>query len=130
MRNSNGLLIVYDACNSLSFEKVDYWLKLSRQHLGDDCTIYLLGNKSDLIKKNAKNRKVSLELVTKYVIENNIDYWTECSALENENLQDMFVKFYLDIYRKQKKILENSTKSFTKIYQTRENSYTKSNECC
>ena len=130
MRNSNGLLIVYDACNSQSFEKVDYWLKLSRQHLGEECSIYLLGNKSDLIKKNSKNRKVSLDIVSKYVIENNIDYWTECSALENENLQDTFVKFYLDIYKKQKKLLENSTKSFTKVYQTRENSYTKSNECC
>lgn len=97
MRNSNGVLIVYDICNQNSFDKVDFWLKSVRQVSKENTTIYLFGNKYDLVKENPKNRKVEKELVSKYVLENNIDYWVECSALKNENLNDTFVKFYLGI---------------------------------
>lgn len=95
MRNADGVILVYDINSSSSFDKIGFWLKAVRQVTKENTTIFLFGNKLDLVKENSKFRKVSKEKVASFVTENNIDYWIECSAKYNENLCDTFVKFYL-----------------------------------
>lgn len=95
MRNSNGIILVYDITNINSFEKVDYWLKSVRQVSREDSTVYLLGNKIDLTKDYPKCRKVNQEIVSKFITENGVDYWVECSAKDNLNLDGTFHKFYM-----------------------------------
>lgn len=129
MRNSNGVFLVYDINNFSSFEKLDFWLKQIKQVTAEDTTIYLLGNKLDLVKENPNNRKVEKEFVSKFVIENNINYWIECSAKNKENLSDTFEKFYLEVYMKHKGNLEENSKTFTKIYKHHETGNIKNN-CC
>ena len=98
MRNSNGILLVYDITNYNSFEKVDFWLKAIRHCSTEKIVIYLFGNKLDLIQENPKHRKVDIDIVSKYVEENEIEYWVECSAKNDENLKDTFKNFYQGIY--------------------------------
>ncbi len=95
MRNSDGVILVYDICNYSSFEKAAFWLKAVRQVTKDNITIFLLGNKLDLVQDNPRSRKVSKEKVALFITENKIDYWIECSAKTNENLSDTFSKFYM-----------------------------------
>ena len=63
-------------------------------------------NKLDLLKTNNSTtintltnsiksmRRVSLEKVSSYVEENNINYWVECSAKTGENIEETFKRFY------------------------------------
>jgi GTPase SAR1 family protein len=94
MRNADGVILVYDINSPSSFEKVNVWLNAVRQVTKENTTIFLLGNKVDLVSENKAFRRVLHEKVSSYVSDNAIDYWTECSAKTGENLKDTFVRFY------------------------------------
>lgn len=109
MRNADGVILVYDINSPSSFDKVNYWLNSVREVSKENTTIYLFGNKIDLLKSNnsitinsvstsnRNMRRVSLEKVIKYVEEKKIDHWIECSAKTGEMISDTFKRFYLGI---------------------------------
>jgi small GTP-binding protein len=67
----NGVIIVYDITNKTSFDNVSKWLiKIQKYKIMDDTIIYLIGNKSDLIKSDLNKREVSSEDAIKWTKEN------------------------------------------------------------
>lgn len=130
MRNADGVILVYDINNSLSFEKVNFWLKAVRQVTKESTTVYLFGNKLDLVQENKNFRKVPIEKVLKYISDNKISNWVECSAKLNINLKESFEKFYMEVYNKQKIEMEQRTKSLTDLYQTSIGNYPKFKQNC
>lgn len=53
-RDSNGAILVYDITDEDSFAKVKNWVKELRKMLGQDISLCIVGNKSDM----EKNRNV------------------------------------------------------------------------
>jgi GTPase SAR1 family protein len=94
MRNADGAVIVYDITSDASFKAVNYWLQSLRQVADEDICVYLIGNKYDLVKEVDINRRVSLETIQDYIKNENISYWTECSAKLNYNIKNTFDRFY------------------------------------
>ena len=83
-RGGHGVAIVYDITNRESFERVNHWANLMREHANEAVEMMILGNKSDL-----ENREVSVsegaELATKYEA-----LWWETSAMSSENVETAF----------------------------------------
>ena len=55
-RKAKGAIIVYDVSNRQSFASVERWLKDVRQLAESDCTILVLGNKTDVDNKPPVNK--------------------------------------------------------------------------
>ncbi|KGG52329.1 hypothetical protein DI09_189p10 [Mitosporidium daphniae] len=47
-RGASGALLVYDITKQSSFDSIPRWLEELRAHAGEDVTVMLVGNKSDL----------------------------------------------------------------------------------
>ncbi|XP_013418808.1 ras-related protein RABA4d-like, partial [Lingula anatina] len=62
-REAQGVIFVYDICNRESFEKLDFFLSEFRQYnsRSDRAVMMLVGNKRDLIGKQAYKREVTPE---------------------------------------------------------------------
>lgn len=81
--------------------------------------IYLMGNKSDLIEEDPSRKKVSWEMIKKFCEYNDVYKSNECSAKLKYNLVEpfeemckgivFFLLFFLEIYRKQKILLEEKS---------------------
>ena len=56
-RDADGALLVYDITDSESFSKVRKWVKELRKIVGEDISITLAGNKSDLEKMRQVDEK-------------------------------------------------------------------------
>jgi len=50
-RDSNGAVLVYDITDEDSFQKVQSWVKELKKMLGEDISLVIAGNKTDLEKK-------------------------------------------------------------------------------
>lgn len=88
VRKCQGLIIVYDATNKPSFDKIETWItKLSNVISLEECQLVLVGNKSDL--QSVVSEDNVKELVKKY---NNInlDYFF-ISAKTNINITESFL---------------------------------------
>ena len=83
-RGGHGVAIVYDIANRQSFERVNHWANLMRDHANEAVEMMILGNKSDL-----DSREVSVlegeELARKYEA-----LWWETSAMSSENVETAF----------------------------------------
>ncbi|MCQ2817471.1 MAG: GTP-binding protein [archaeon] len=107
IRNSDGAFLVYDICEEKSFEDIPYWLNCLRNSADEDMVIYLLGNKTDLIKD--LGRGVPKRKALNYVKDQGLFGFAECSAKTNENIMDAFKNFYQAIYKNQKNKLKEKT---------------------
>ena len=70
------------------------WLNDSKNLSRNECTLCLVGNKSDL-----NNREVAYEEGAKFAQENNILFY-ECSALSGENIEEIFNSITKNIVNK------------------------------
>ncbi len=90
-RDARGALLCYDVSNRLSFENLSKWI----QELEDNCgkvPTLLVGNKIDL------ERQVSRDEGLKFAMEHGF-LFMECSAKTGENIQDMFYKLAIEIFK-------------------------------
>jgi GTPase SAR1 family protein len=71
------------------------WLRELRHFSSPDIKIFLIGNKSDLEEK----REVSLEKGLKFKEENNIDFFLETSAKSGFNIDEIFQKAAVLLYK-------------------------------
>jgi len=53
-RHSNGAILVYDITDKQSFEKVKIWVKELKKMLGNEISLTICGNKSDLRERNVE----------------------------------------------------------------------------
>ena len=69
LRGAQGIILIYDITDRISFELVEIWLSNIKETLSDwetsNYLIMLLGNKLDLVENNIKERAVNIEEVEK-----------------------------------------------------------------
>ena len=104
IRESKGVLMMYDITNLDSFQNIEKWLNDIKNSLGEDNNylIILLGNKLDLVSDNIKDREVETEDAEKLCLDNKIFWGGECSVkdISIEDLKNLFKSFIEEIYKK------------------------------
>ena len=85
IKNTKGVVVVFDLTSKKSFEKVSDWINQVRE-LTSKVPISLFGNKSDL-----SNREVTQEEIDKLCEEQNMIYF-ETSAKNNTGIDEGFKK--------------------------------------
>ena len=132
IRESKGVLMMYDITNLDSFQNIEKWLNDIKNSLGEDNNylIILLGNKLDLVSDNIKDREVETEDAEKLCLDNKIFWGGECSVkdISIEDLKNLFKTFIEEIYKKVGNIndkVENSI-SLKKSHIKKENK----TKCC
>ena len=91
-RGATGALLVYDISRRDTFNHLTRWLDEARQHANPKMVIMLIGNKSDLEK-----REVSFEEGEKFAQENGLIF-LETSAKTAQNVEEAFLKTAQKIY--------------------------------
>jgi small GTP-binding protein len=95
---SSLAILVYSIDNKRSFENLNNWLNEIKSNNNKDIKIFLIGNKIDLI-----NREVSIEMGENFKIDNNLDLFSETSAIENNNnKEDIFIEAIKQLYNENK----------------------------
>ena len=132
IRESKGILMMYDITNLDSFQSIENWLNDIKNSLGENKNylIILLGNKLDLVNDNIKDREVETEDAEKLCLDNKIFWGGECSVkdISIEDLKNLFKTFIEEIYKKVGNIndkVENSI-SLKKSHIKKENK----TKCC
>lgn len=124
IRNADGALIVYDISDISSFKSVDEWKEIVKSSNNDDIVTFLIGNKKDLVNERKINTEKGLSKIEHF------HYFTECSAKTNENILEMFNKFYKMVYERNKgKIIEKRNKNKTLFEMKQRNMEGKCCEC-
>ena len=86
-KNSSLILLVYAINNKESFNDINIWLNDLNNHSITYSFKFLIGNKCDL----ENERTVTINEGKNYAIENKFDLFTECSAKNNINCQQIFI---------------------------------------
>tara|TARA_B100000674_G_C37978072_1_gene980502 strand:+ start:6982 stop:7599 length:618 start_codon:yes stop_codon:yes gene_type:complete len=104
-RGSNGIILVYDVSNRKSFEDIKDWLGELDDHCSKETIKVLVGNKSDV-----EFRSVSIEEAENFAEKYGMSY-IETSAKNNKNIETIFLKLAVDIY----KLSQNNEKKNTDV---------------
>lgn len=91
-RGATGALLVYDISRRDTFNHLTRWLEEARQHANPKMVIMLIGNKSDLEK-----REVAFEEGEKFAKDNGLIF-LETSAKTAQNVEEAFLKTAQKIY--------------------------------
>ena len=92
IKNSQGVLVVFDVTSKESFDHVTQWLKKIRDQK-EKIAIVLMGNKFDL-----PNRAVTKEAAEEFAQKNKLPYF-ESSAKLNQNIKEAFAKVVNEAYK-------------------------------
>ena len=65
-RNAKAALICYDITSKETFDGLSRWIDKITAEADENCAIYILGNKLDIVEQNPAARQVTLEQATKY----------------------------------------------------------------
>ena len=90
--NSSLAIIVYNINDEKSFQNISVWLQDLRQHTDHDLPVFLVGNKSDLEKE------VPSDEANTFSKNNNMVYFTECSAKIGSNVKEIFFEAAKQLY--------------------------------
>lgn len=80
---------MFDVTKEKTFDNVTRWIEDIKYMAEPDLIIMLVGNKIDLVNKDASARKVSKEECKRLAIENNL-LFLETSAFEGTNIISVF----------------------------------------
>lgn len=94
-KNALGVIIVYDITKQESFQNVQNWLNDAKPIAKPNCTICVVGNKSDL----KEERAVQFNEAAKFCQDNELKFF-ECSALTGENIEEVFLQTASSINKK------------------------------
>ena len=133
-RNASLAMMVYAIDNMESFNHIETWLKEVKLQSNPDIKIFLIGNKSDL----EENRKVTTEAAKTFKDENGIHYFSEASAKNGVNAQEVFIEAAKLLYgehlkykeRKFDKNLSDNEKVPMPVKVTKNKNNRKKGGCC
>ena len=117
-KEADGILLIYDIDDKSSFESIEMWIESIRQNMGsNDVSKYamvLIGNKSDLIEEETKEREVT-EDEAKQICEKYDIIWGGEQSIRSigfEELRKLFDEYVIKIYKKigEKKSWKESVK--------------------
>jgi small GTP-binding protein len=98
IRNSNGVLLVYDITNKTSYNTLEYWFKQITNTIAvSDTPIVLVGNKVDL----ENEREIPCDKGEEFAKKHGIRFF-ECSAKSGKNVQEAFNCLIDEFYSKHK----------------------------
>lgn len=121
-KNAAGILLVFDLSVRRTFDKLDYWLNQINIHATPNTSIFLLGNKNDILE-----REVTIEEVTAFA-EKNAIFYLETSAKECLEGCDTFYQINKQILKKV--ILTNDIPGVSEGIYTTHYALDKRNDCC
>ena len=93
LRNTDGILLLYDITNQASFDHITDWLQTIRQNCSDGAVL-LIGNKCDL-----KDQRQVQYVEGKELAEKENAKFLEVSAYTGENLEETFIEITKEILR-------------------------------
>lgn len=93
IKNSAGIILVFDLTNNKSFENLPQWLSLIDENI-DKCLVYLIGCKSDLIE----DRKVNIEDITQFSEKYELKYYEISNKNDKGDIDNIFSSFFDQIY--------------------------------
>ena len=105
-KGAKGSLLIYDITNKKSFENIEKWISDLKANTGDNISMILLGNKTDLEEKRVVSTEEGKNKAEFY----NITFM-ETSAFNGNNIQEAFNELITDIYKKNHELLENQAKA-------------------
>lgn len=98
-RNSVGALLVYDICNSASFEHIPQWMMEAKRHIEPHRPVFaLVGCKLDLVNQGGQ-REVSKEEAKLFADQNGL-YHVETSAKNGMNVEEAFRSVTQEVYNR------------------------------
>lgn len=101
-RKANAAIILYDITSSHSFQAMKEWVNELKKNVEEAIVIFIVGNKCDL----NNHRVIERDEAQKYAYSIGANF-TECSALSNEGINDMFKDLALMIVEMEKKASVN-----------------------
>ena len=102
-RGAHGIFVVFDLTHLESFRNIKYWIQEIEKYNNNSADIILIGNKSDI----PEHRKVSNCEINNFCSNfNNISY-LETSALNNFNIEKMFIDISIKIRSRTNNIRQN-----------------------
>ncbi len=83
IKNTDGIILIYDVTNESSFKAVPDWIQSAREKKGENYPMIILGNKIDLEDERKVKTEDGEELAQKY----GLDFY-EISNKENVNIEN------------------------------------------
>ena len=109
IQETDILILCYSIVDEISFKNLDIWLNSVIEVIGDDFTLGILGNKSDLIE----NEVISEEEGEKYAKEHNAIFKLVSAKVDKIGIEKFFnslIERYMnDSERTQRKVQKNNT---------------------
>lgn len=102
-RGASAALLVYDISKRVTFNSLPFWLNQAREYAGPDITILLVGNKSDL-----ERREVSHQEAYHWAQQQGI-HFLEASAKTGQNVEEAFMRTARMIMKNVDKFYEDGT---------------------
>ena len=106
-KGSDGILLIYDITNRITFENVGMWIDSINEAIGSNNNeskfqIILIGNKSDLIGQNGLKREVEEEEAKEISEKYKMLWGGEVSTknIEFDELMKLFESYVKNIYKK------------------------------
>lgn len=87
-RGAKAAIVCYDITNRPSWDRAKFWINELRRY-EEDCKIYLVGTKLDILIDNSNQRAVELDVITRYSdgIQAKL---IETSSKTGENVMELF----------------------------------------
>mmetsp|Transcript_20194 Transcript_20194/g.33133 ORF Transcript_20194/g.33133 Transcript_20194/m.33133 type:complete len:205 (+) Transcript_20194:72-686(+) len=101
-RGAQGILLVYDVTDEMSFGNIRNWIRNIDQHAADSVNKILIGNKCDMVEKRVVDTARGQALADEYRMR-----FFETSAKANTNVEAAFFAIARDI---KKRITEQQAK--------------------
>lgn len=129
VKDIDAALILYNVTDRNSFDNVDFWIKFLRENIKgqDNCIIFLMGTKVDLLNEGKKREVEIKEAESKCKSSNLI--WTEEISIKNstkEELKEKFKGLFKTI--REKRINKKEEEKGTSNFNIEESSNEKSSE--
>jgi len=92
-RHSQGILLVYDVTDPITFDSIRTWMSQIRAHADQGVCTILIGNKSDLSAQRAISYEEGAAVAKEFGIP-----FIETSAVNGVNVEEAFTKLIEDVY--------------------------------
>ena len=101
--NMDGILFIYDVTNIETYEKVENWIMGIYENSGNEYVIGILGNKTDLIGVDGKERNIDEEYIREKFDKygDNLFWYRECSIIKytSDEIKELLEEFIKKIYK-------------------------------